>query len=675
MNNTRLLPPPAVLMIMFLLLMQVSYAQALQGQAFADSLLKEVSVAKHDTDKIMLYHKIAKTLRRINPGSAMKYTDIYLALSQKAGWTKGTGLAYINKARISRYISDYSSAMQFAGKAYEAFKLINWKPAMADALAETANTYEQLGYYTKAIENNFTALPIYEEAGLTSDIAGVYNSLGINDDRLNDFRKVIENYTRALELDKKLKDTFGIASVIDNMASVYMEQGNYEKANTNNQEAIKLFEAINDTAALGRIYFNRGNFMQQQGDFNAAFTYYSKSLAIDKKVDSKRGLAFNNGGFGELCLALAKKEPVKTIPPALSLGKSALINKARFYFTEALHMAKETNDISLIMRYASSLSETEELAGNYKTSLAWYKEAVLYKDSIFNDENKKKIETLENERLAAVKDKQIQLLAKDKALQASRIKHQVVLKNIILAAAIVLIAFAFFFAWSYNRRRKISFDRQVMETEMKALRAQMNPHFIFNSLHSINKYVLENDKENASVYLSMFAKLMRLILENSREQDVPLEQDLQALELYMQLEAMRFQHKFQYSIEVDGAVDPANTLVPPLLLQPFVENSIIHGIQFKDNGLIKIKIAPVNDMIRCTVEDNGTGMQQGAVAAGQQKGSSRRSLGMKITKERLDIIERLKKVKTAITFSDIKDEENKITGLRVELVLPYQPAF
>src|SRR3954467_12426947 len=160
------------------------------------------------------------------------------------------------------------------------------------------------------------------------------------------------------------------------------------------------------------------------------------------------------------------------------------------------------------------LSETEALAGNLKAALALHKEADTYKDSIYNDANKRKIAALENQRLAEVKDKEIQLLNKDKALQASEIKRQTLIKNIIILAVVVAAIFAFFLTRSFIRRRKVTFDKQVLQTEMKALRAQMNPHFIFNSLHSINRYMMENDKVNASEYLSKFAKLMRLVLEN-----------------------------------------------------------------------------------------------------------------------------------------------------------------
>jgi LytS/YehU family sensor histidine kinase len=264
---------------------------------------------------------------------------------------------------------------------------------------------------------------------------------------------------------------------------------------------------------------------------------------------------------------------------------------------------------------------------------------------------------------------------KEKDFQANaEIKRQTLIRNTTLGGVGLAGIFSFLLVVSFNRRRKTVFDKQVLETEMKALRSQMNPHFIFNSLHSINKYVVDNEKENASEYLSKFSKLMRLILENSREQEGALEKDLSALELYLQLESLRFQNRFHYHIEVDEQIDTENTLIPPMLLQPFVENAIVHGIQHKGDGLIHIKITKEDDMIRYVVEDNGIGRQQSVqIETGETK--KRESLGMKITQERLNIINQLNKVKAVINIFDLKDAKNQPEGVRIELLLPFEQAF
>ena len=182
---------------------------------------------------------------------------------------------------------------------------------------------------------------------------------------------------------------------------------------------------------------------------------------------------------------------------------------------------------------------------------------------------------------------------------------------------------------------------------------------------------MENDKENSLEYLSKFANLMRLTLENSREKEVPLEKDLYALELYMQLEALRLNNSFTYTIEIDPQLDKEDTLIPPLLLQPFVENAIIHGLQNNEKGLIKITVKKEkNAMMCCVIEDNGTGSKEPITSERKHI-----SLGKKIVTERLNIINQLKKVKASVHIFDLRNNENNESGMRVELLLPLELAF
>ena len=220
-----------------------------------------------------------------------------------------------------------------------------------------------------------------------------------------------------------------------------------------------------------------------------------------------------------------------------------------------------------------------------------------------------------------------------------------------------------------EKKKDAEFTAQVADTEMKALRAQMNPHFIFNSLNSINDYIDKNDTAKATLYTTRFAKLMRIILENSEQKEISLGEDLKALELYMQLERMRLQNKFTYEIKVDENIDRDNTLIPPLILQPFVENSIWHGLSKKQGeGKILIHIEKEGDMINCIVEDNGIGIPDSLTAA-EPDILNKKSFGMKITRARIDIINKLKKSNAAITMSGHEG------GTKIEVKLPQALAF
>jgi len=266
---------------------------------------------------------------------------------------------------------------------------------------------------------------------------------------------------------------------------------------------------------------------------------------------------------------------------------------------------------------------------------------------------------------------------KRQALSSAKIKQQQTIRNAVIAgAAILLFAAAMIFIF-YKRKhdavekaKESELKAEVADTEMKALRAQMNPHFIFNSLNSIGDYIIRNDIKTANTYLTKFAAVIRLILENSEHKTVTLEKDLKALKLYMDIERLRLNNKFSYEIKVDDSIDQNNVLVPPLILQPFVENSIWHGITKKDGeGKIKIFISQDDDMLTCIIEDNGIGTDRSEIFKQEVKELSRKSLGMKITNARIAVIN---KIKNTNAFVEISNEEE---GVRATITLPVELNF
>ena len=643
-------------------------AQSLKGKQLTDSLLQALSQSKDDTSKIKTLYRLARIYAVNDSTTAFKYANQCLALSKKNNWQKGIGLSYYAKAIALKNVSNYSAAIEYATNAFNIFKSINSEKDIASALVVIGNCYQGSGYYTKAIENNLAALKVFESMKDSFDISVCYNNIGVNYYYLKEYDKAINYYQQSLVIYMRAIDAFGIGSALDNIAIVYLDEKKFDSANIYDLKAIPYFISSNNLPGVARIYENRGSILMKLNNADSAYVYFQQALAINTKLNITDGIASNYGDFGSLYLDVANDSSGRfLLAPFMNKNKHVLLDSTIYFLIKAVNIDKGEDDLASLMNHYELLSEAEEKQGNYANALAHHKLYTLYKDSIFNDANKHRIEAMETERLTEVKDKQI-------ALQASEVKRQTLIRNIILISVIVLGALAFLFIYLYNKRRKTKFDKRVMEVEMKALRAQMNPHFIFNSLHSINKYVMDNDKKIASVYLSKFANLMRLILENSREQEVPLEQDLDALELYMQLEALRFKNSFTYHIEVGETIDKENTLIPPMLLQPFVENSILHGIHNKENGIIKINIQQENEMIRCIVEDNGAGKTD-EMAFAYDENKKHKSLGKKIISERLSIINQLKKAKASVNIFDVKDNENKPSGIRVELLLPLELAF
>ena len=246
-----------------------------------------------------------------------------------------------------------------------------------------------------------------------------------------------------------------------------------------------------------------------------------------------------------------------------------------------------------------------------------------------------------------------------------------------------VVAFSFIVFVFYRARRESFFKQKeaelklsISEVEMKALRSQINPHFIFNCLNSIHHYMHSNDLKLAGEYLVKFSQLIRHVLETSYSRMITLGDDLQALKLYIQLEQLRLNHSFDFVITTDDFSDLDAVSIPPMLIQPFVENSIWHGLNHRGaGGRIHIRVTRDNEMLKCTIEDNGYDKSEKPDNGNGNDLSlmvKKTSLGMSLIYERLEVVNTLYGVKAGFTMSDIFDHENKKCGKKVELLLPFE---
>ena len=217
------------------------------------------------------------------------------------------------------------------------------------------------------------------------------------------------------------------------------------------------------------------------------------------------------------------------------------------------------------------------------------------------------------------------------------------------------------------------YEKKLANVEMSALLAQMNPHFLFNSLNSIDSYIIKNESKKASEYLNNFARLIRLILQNSRSNYISLKDELESLDLYLQMESLRFANRFAYEMKVNPEIESSSVLIPPMLIQPYVENAIWHGLMHQNNGRqgkVELIISKENESLLCVIEDNGIGREKAAALRAQKTGNHKRSMGMQITQDRIDLINKLYSTNTRVKIIDLHDEEGNATGTRVELEIP-----
>jgi LytS/YehU family sensor histidine kinase len=236
-----------------------------------------------------------------------------------------------------------------------------------------------------------------------------------------------------------------------------------------------------------------------------------------------------------------------------------------------------------------------------------------------------------------------------------------------------MVLFILFITFLINRylvnqeKEKGNLKRKISESEMQTLRSQMNPHFLFNSLNSINSFIVQQKSREASSYLTTFSKLMRNILENSRYESITLEKEINTLKMYLEIEAVRLEHKFDYEIIIDKNIELEFIKIPPLIIQPFAENAIWHGLNNKPNkGLLKIEIQEINEnCISISIIDDGIGRKAAALLKKEQL--KHKSYGIDITINRLQLVNS----KNNYRIIDLSDDNDKITGTKVELQIYY----
>ncbi|MEP4597850.1 MAG: histidine kinase, partial [Cyclobacteriaceae bacterium] len=238
-------------------------------------------------------------------------------------------------------------------------------------------------------------------------------------------------------------------------------------------------------------------------------------------------------------------------------------------------------------------------------------------------------------------------------------KNQTMLIGVVV---FLLLAAVIYFIY---REKNLRNQRSQTELEQRFLRSQLNPHFIFNALLAIQNFMLKNDGPKAALYLTKFSKLMREILESSRQEFIPLESEVELITNYLDIHKMRLNDAFNYSIEIDDQIDPETDTIPPMFVQPFVENAIEHGMaDKKEGGLIEIKFQKTENHISIEILDNGKGLIS-------TESKNHKSLASTIIRERMALFNKTLKNKIQLVLDNIQNEDGEIQGTKAELKVPF----
>ncbi len=674
-----------------------------QSNMNIEALKKELAAATSDTGKVEYLFKIGN-LFMDGPSDSLLYY-----------YGEALNLIHENLSHLSENQNENSEIIR---------KFQNYE---LRAYIEFGIEYFFRSEYTTALEYYFKALKIAERLNDDEVISECHSEIGIVYKSQGKYDLALVHNGEALEYARHSGDSSWTAVCYANQGAIYLKKGYFTIALSNYLTALKTFEKLDQKRRMGACYLNVGKIYAAQSDFEPALKYYNLALVNSLETGSKINVAESYQSLGQAWLNKKRPKVARNyLDSALVIlnesGYSHGMNncfsnightyklehqyiKAAEYYRKALELSiKEDNppgiaesfiNLSEIKYLEQNLSEALDLArngldnaeksenletqmaayallaqineqmGNNKKALAYYKQFSRIKDSLFNESKYKSLRETEVKFETEKKENQLALLTKKNEIQQLKLERR---RNL-LYVSVTGILLILLISYLLIRQSRIKSKQQAIDLEQRLLRSQMNPHFIFNSLIAIQSFIYKSDPLKAGDFLAKFADLMRLTLEHSRVELVPLTNELKMLTAYLDLQVLRFENKFEYKISLTGNIDKEIMTIPPMFAQPFLENSIEHGLRYKsEKGHLNIIYSLISDRcIKIIVEDDGIGRKK---AGNIGKNKHHRSLSNKIARERLSVLSKKYKHRFNFEVVDLKDESGQANGTRVTITLP-----
>jgi len=561
---------------------------------------------------------------------------------------------------------------------------------------ETANADSILFYQNKSLE---IALKITDSSFIASAYGNIGNAYLIKENH----DVAIEYYNKALAIFEEQGNLRLQGITYGTFANIYIDLKEYEQALYYNKKARTIFKDLNFIPGYASSTVNIGICYQRLENYEEAITFLEEGMKICQENSINRLLRVATLQLGNINLNYyknyekAKSLYKKTEDLAItfgdyegigqsnySLGDIAKVqnnnNKAILHYKKALLNFKKAEKKNAYSNALTELISVLKTNGNNKEAISYYDELIIFNDSVFNEKSRAKSLELLTEFDVAQKNKEIEIQNLKLEQQTLDIEKQRNTKIVLLIFSGLLLILLYF-VWRTNKYKKLNQHHKIKskryELEQRLLRSQMNPHFIFNALNSIQSYVSENNTMNSEIYLSRFSRLMRQILEHSQEEFIILNDDFNALESYLNLEQLRFEHSFDYEFNTND-LEGSKIMIPPMLLQPFIENAILHGLEPKKaKGLINVEVKmkkaiqpnETYGILICNIVDNGIGR----IAAAKKEMSPNRehvSLALKLIKERLANYTEITNDIYEITIEDLY-EGNTASGTKINIEMPY----
>lgn len=635
-----------------------SFLIGLSQQQEIDSLKRILEASENDIEKSQILNQISDLYKTQSPVLMMDFANQALEISQKIKNKEEEANAYLNLGNFQILSGNYPMALEYFTYAKNVFEELKSEPenqqknqdGLARAYGSIGIVFSEQSNYSKALEYHLKALNLYEQSDDKLRLARVYNNVGIVYKSRNEQFKALEFFLKAQEIQEEINDrTIGITTT--NIGNIYFDQKNYPKAIEFYDKASIYFHKYPNPRGEGELHNNLGLYYQATSELQKAVESWEKAKEKFNAIEDKFGISDTYFNLGEFYFEQNNLE-------------KALENTQK-----AKELATEIKTLEMIVLSENLLSKIYEQKGDLNKSLEHFKSFSIAKDSLTNYENIRRsvqsemnFEFEKRESLHKKEQQQKEILLEE---QSKRHTVQLFFGSLFLLLAVGL---GFLF---YNRnqlKKNLTLQKNLAEYEQKALHLQMNPHFVFNCLGSISSFIVQNGNDSAIKYLAKFSKLMRLTLEYSKESLIPVDKEIEGLQNYLELEQLRFNQIFDFKITKDANIEDDMAL-PPLLIQPFVENAIIHGlIPKKEFGVVSIDFSLTDKNLICTITDNGIGLSKSKEIK-ENSVQVHKSMALDIIKKRLEMMGDSTSKATTFTVEEII-ENGEIKGTKVVLKLP-----
>ncbi|HYG04508.1 MAG TPA: tetratricopeptide repeat protein [Chryseosolibacter sp.] len=627
----------------------------------------------------------AKALACRQPAKSDSISDIVIAAAKRTGHDAQRAYALKNKSQNQICASDFKSAIVTLNQAVSIFKKVNDAKGEAEAYNNLTAAHRSLSqtdsakFYNSmqqkiaiAINDSLLLMAAYQMK------SGIHTVLSEND-------SIIFYAIKGLAIAERMKNKRYEGTLAIAIGNAYYQNEDFEPALAYFKQAKDVLLASNNHLHLNVIYHNIATSFSKLRQPDSAFTYYQKSIALNVSQNNKYNLAYNYQGIADAYYNVGNYEKAisynilsKNISEALNekLNLATVLSNLSACYTKTnnYHMAivlarqaitifKEIGELDKEADAHWLLSDAYRKTGNFEAAFASFKDFYSIDSMLLNKEKSRTMFELETRYQTEKKDLEITALAQSASIKDLEIRQ----KNLSMIIGVIVISLVALFVYLVYRQRTLTERQKQAELEQRFLRSQLNPHFISNALMAIQNYMLKNEAVKAAGYLAKFAKLMREILENSRQEFIPVADEIQMLTNYLDIHRVRMNESFDYTVEVSETINQETEAIPPMFVQPFVENAIEHGItNAAAKGAIRLKLVKDGDYISIEITDNGGGMIVKNNVAKEHE-----SLSTKIIQERIAIFNRSLKKKIRLVWEDVLNERGEVNGTRVALKVPY----